>query len=105
MPRRRNRRFETPGIEDFRHDAARRGNNPPAGLALTDEVREPKATPYAYDPHLDPPLSFDGRRVRGDLAGVIEREPAAQTLEEAEAALAVLKILVWAGKGEHTGFE
>jgi|GEM_PF-1880447 adenine-specific DNA-methyltransferase len=108
MPRRRNRRFETPSIEDFRHDAAWRGNNPPAGPAFTDEVRQRKATSYAHDPHPDPPLSF-GRRVRDELARVIEREPAAQTLEEAKAVLAVLKrsqepTLVWAGKMEHTFF-
>jgi len=43
-------------VKDFRHEEARRKNNPPAGVAPTYEVRERLTTRYAYDPHLDPQL-------------------------------------------------
>ena len=49
------------GVKDFRHDSARRKNNPPAGVAPTYEVRERKTRQYAYDPHLDPQLVWAGK--------------------------------------------
>lgn len=60
MPRKRS----TPAskdVGDYRHDRARRRNNPPAGLAPTYEVRQREVTPYAYDPHLDPQLVWAGK--------------------------------------------
>jgi adenine-specific DNA-methyltransferase len=48
-------------VGDYRHDEARRRNNPPAGIAPTYEVRERRATSYAYDPHLDPQLQWAGK--------------------------------------------
>jgi len=48
-------------VKDFRHEEARRKNNPPAGIAPTYEVRERRTTPYAYDPHLDPQLVWAGK--------------------------------------------
>ena len=48
-------------VGDYRHDEARRKNNPPAGIAPTYEVRERRATSYAYDPHLDPQLQWGGK--------------------------------------------
>ncbi len=48
-------------IQDFRHGAARRRNNPPSGIAPTYEVRERRTTSYAYDPHLDPQLQWAGK--------------------------------------------
>lgn len=63
MPRRK--RAETTGsgenVRDFRHEQARRKNNPPAGIASTYELRERKVTLYAYDPHLDPQLQWAGK--------------------------------------------
>lgn len=56
MPRRRSLSVPDP-VNDFRHEDARRVNNPPAGIAPTYEVRERKMTHYAYDPHLDPQLT------------------------------------------------
>jgi adenine-specific DNA-methyltransferase len=41
-------------VEDYRHDEARRRNNPPAGIAPTYEARERQTQTYSYDPHLDP---------------------------------------------------
>ena len=49
------------GVKDFRHDSARRKNNPPAGVVATYEVRERKTRQYAYDPHLDPQLQWAGK--------------------------------------------
>ncbi len=47
---------------DYRHTAARRKNNPPAGIAPTySEVRERETRQYAYDPHLDPQLVWAGK--------------------------------------------
>lgn len=48
-------------VTDFRHDQARRKNNPPAGIAPSYEVRERRTHTYAYDPHLDPQLQWAGK--------------------------------------------
>ena len=48
-------------VGDYRHERARRKNNPPAGIAPTYEVRERRAQAYAYDPHLDPQLQWAGK--------------------------------------------
>jgi adenine-specific DNA-methyltransferase len=56
-----NRQAQSNGVKDFRHDSARRKNNPPAGVAATYEVRERQTRQYAYDPHLDPQLVWAGK--------------------------------------------
>ncbi len=48
-------------VGDYRHEEARRKNNPPAGIAPTYEVRERRTQTYAYDPHLDPQLQWAGK--------------------------------------------
>jgi len=48
-------------VQDFRHDQARRKNDPPAGIAPTYEVRERRIQSYAYDPHLAPQLQWAGK--------------------------------------------
>jgi len=58
---RRRRTKSKKQVGDYRHDEARRKNNPPAGIAPTYEVRERRATSYAYDPHLDPQLQWGGK--------------------------------------------
>ena len=60
-PRKKQVGSEANGVKDFRHDSARRKNNPPAGLAPTYEVRERQTRRYAYDPHLDPQLVWTGK--------------------------------------------
>lgn len=47
MARRRKARSKEQ-IEDYRHKEAQRKNNPPAGIALTYEIRERRTTRYAY---------------------------------------------------------
>lgn len=60
MPRRRRQPSSTP-INDFRHAAATRVNNPPVGMAPTYEARERQASRYSYNPHLDPQLNWAGK--------------------------------------------
>lgn len=95
-----------PEIEQYEHTDKKRANNPPAGL-VTTEPEEP-AKKYAYDPHIDPALQFDSQR--SQVEKIIDNGLAAQTVEEARAALGELKrrqepYLNWAGKAEHTSFE
>jgi len=52
---------EANGVKDFRHDSAKRVNNPPASVAPTYESRERQTKRYAYDPHLDPQLVWAGK--------------------------------------------
>lgn len=61
MARKKSQTATPDGVKDFRHTDARRKNNPPAGIAPTYEVRERQATPYAYDPHLEPQLVWAGK--------------------------------------------
>ena len=46
-------------IQDYRHDAATRKNNPPAGIASYGVISETPKQEYAYNPHLPPVLRFD----------------------------------------------
>ena len=46
---------------DYRHDEAKRKNNPPAGLVEFDKPPPRKKKDYAYDPHLDPQLQWAGK--------------------------------------------
>lgn len=58
MPRRK----RGSGIQDFRHQEARRRNNPPVGLAPSyEEIGERQTRAYRYDPHLDPRLVWAGK--------------------------------------------
>lgn len=60
MPRKR-KEEKGKDVGDYRHDEAKRKNNPPAGIAPTYEVRERQSTSYSYDPHLDPQLIWAGK--------------------------------------------
>jgi adenine-specific DNA-methyltransferase len=62
MPRRKPQQESLEGlVQDFRHEQAKRTNNPPAGIAPTYEVRQRETRSYAYDPHLDPQLVWAGK--------------------------------------------
>jgi len=62
MPRGRRQRLDTnSGPKDYRHETARRKNNPPAGIAPTYEVRERQTTRYQYDPNLDSQLVYGSK--------------------------------------------
>jgi len=60
-PRKKQAGSKANGVKEFRHDAARRKNNPPAGIAPTYEVCKQGPRQYAYDPHLDPQLQWAGK--------------------------------------------
>ena len=52
-------------VEDYEHIAAKRTNNPPAGLAHLDRAETPTRTiNYEYDPHMDPVLIWAGKAER-----------------------------------------
>ena len=52
-------------VDDYEHTAAKRTNNPPAGLAHLDRDETPTRTiNYEYDPHLDPVLIWTGKAER-----------------------------------------
>jgi adenine-specific DNA-methyltransferase len=46
---------------DYRHEDAKRKNNPPAGLVEFDKPPPRRKREYAYDPHLDPQLQWAGK--------------------------------------------
>jgi adenine-specific DNA-methyltransferase len=50
-------------VDDYEHSAARRTNNPTAGLAHLDRESTPTRT-LSYDPHLDPQLVWAGKAER-----------------------------------------
>jgi adenine-specific DNA-methyltransferase len=59
----RPRKSATKKVEDYRHDEAKRVNNPPAGLAWQD-TEKPVKRRFEYDPHLDPQLVWAGKTER-----------------------------------------
>ncbi len=59
----RPRKAATKKVEDYRHDEAKRLNNPPAGLAWQD-TEKPVKRRFEYDPHLDPQLVWAGKAER-----------------------------------------
>jgi adenine-specific DNA-methyltransferase len=48
-------------IEQYDHKGQRRKNNPPVGLVTEASDRDAPRKRYAYDPHLDPALSWAGK--------------------------------------------
>lgn len=53
-------------VEDYEHGEAKRTNNPPSGLAHLDRDETPVKT-LAYDPHLDPQLTWAGKVERTEV--------------------------------------
>jgi adenine-specific DNA-methyltransferase len=51
------------GVGDYRHEEAKRVNNPPAGLAWQD-TEKPTRRAYKYDAHRDPQLEWAGKAER-----------------------------------------
>jgi len=49
-------------IEQYEHQDKRRKNNPPAGLVTPETDRDGEKKVYAYDPHLDPQLTWAGKQ-------------------------------------------
>lgn len=95
-------------VEQYDHKGKTRINNPPVGLVTPDTDKDAEKKPYAYDPHIDPALQFDSRRIA--VESIILKGLEAGNLEEAREALTELQkmqepYLNWAGNAEHTSFD
>lgn len=105
----RRKQTDATPVEDYRHDAATRKNNPPARLAAEGTVPVlPKAT-YSYSPRLPPALRFDTTGAADRLPALLEEATRrALTPEEARILADALRQqepwLEWAGKRELPGF-
>ncbi len=106
---RNNRTSQSPEIQDYRHDAATRRNNPPAGIASHGGLRETPKQEYAYNPHLPPVLRFDDSGENDqipELLQIAQQRPL--TDDEARILADALKNrdpwLEWAGKQEAKSF-
>ena len=96
-------------VQDYRHDNAKRKNNPPAGIAAQGKIHEKPKQEYTYNPHLPPNLRFDSN---GDADQLPELLQIAQqrklSAEEAKTIANALKHhepwLEWAGKQEKKSF-
>ncbi len=97
-------------IGQYDHTDKERLNNPPVGLVTAETDRDMPKARYSYDPHLDPQLNWDARKLRDDfeemlLAAVEEEDPE----KRAEILEPIIKAsqpwLEWAGKKEHTNFD
>ena len=60
-------------IQDYRHDTAKRKNNPPAGIAAQGKIREKPKQEYAYNPHLPPQLRFDPKGDADKLPELLQK--------------------------------
>ncbi|WP_295452450.1 site-specific DNA-methyltransferase [uncultured Thiodictyon sp.] len=91
----------------YRH-LDKRKNNPEVGMVTPATDPDADKTSWAYDPHLDPALTFDPQRAH--IETLIDDALASGDLERMRAALEELKrlqspYLNWAGKAERTNFE
>ncbi len=96
-------------IQDYRHDTAKRKNNPPAGIAAQGKIHDPPKQEYAYNPHLPPNLRFDPNGNADQLPELLQK-----ALHEKLSANEVKTIadalkhhepwLEWAGKQEAKSF-
>jgi len=97
-------------IGQYDHTDKERLNNPPVGLVTAETDRDMPKKRYSYDPHLDPQLNCDARKLRDDFeemlrAAMDENDPE----KRAEILEPIIKAsqpwLEWAGKKEHTTFD
>ncbi len=98
----------TPEIQDYRHDAATRRNNPPAGIASHGGLREKPKREYAYNPHLPPVLRFNETGAADQLPELLEKAKNGLSDDEIKILADALKDrapwLEWAGKQEAKSF-
>ena len=96
-------------IQDYRHDDAKRKNNPSAGIAAQGRLTEPPKVEYAYNPHRPPCLRFDGNGDADRLPELLEKAKRKVLSEEevnllAEALQQHEPWLEWSGKQEAKAF-
>src|SRR5258706_2097917 len=51
-------------VEQYDHKETQRLNNPPVGLVTSASDGEERKKTYSYDPHLDPQLTWAGKKER-----------------------------------------
>lgn len=90
------------------HHKDHRTNNPEVGLVTPDDDPGQPRTTWAYDPHIDPALQFDG--ARATVEHLIDDALASGDETVMRQALQQLKrhaapYLNWTGKAERTSFE
>ena len=95
--------------QDYRHDAATRKNNPPAGIASHGQVHEKPKREYAYNPHLPPSLRFDENGAADQLPELLQKaQRGPLAADEVQILAEALKNhnpwLEWAGKQEAASF-
>ena len=95
--------------QDYRHDAATRKNNPPAGIASHGQVHEKPKQVYAYNPHLPPSLRFDENGNADQLPELLRKaQQGPLSADEVQILAEALKNhnpwLEWTGKQEAESF-
>ena len=96
-------------VQDYRHDAATRTNNPPAGIASHGQVHEKPKQEYAYNPHLPPSLRFDENGDADQLPELLQKaQRGPLSADEVQILAEALRHhnpwLEWAGKQEAESF-
>ena len=96
-------------VQDYRHDAATRPNNPPAGIASHGQVHEKPKQVYAYNPHLPPSLRFDENGDADQLPELLAKaQQGPLSADEVQILAEALRHhnpwLEWAGKQEVNSF-
>ena len=96
-------------MADYRHDEAKRKNNPPAKIAAEGAVPLLPRIEYAYSPRLPPVLRSDPTGVSDRLPELLEQARARKLTEDelrllAEALRKAEPWLEWAGKRELPSF-
>ena len=106
---RRKRTTQQKDIQDYRHDTAKRKNNPPAGIAAQGKIRETPKQEYAYNPHLPPNLRSDPNGDADKLPELLQKaQQGPLSADEAKTLADALRHhspwLEWAGKQETKSF-
>ena len=106
---RRKRTTEEKEVQDYRHDAATRKNNPPAGIAAQGKIKETPKQEYVYNPHLPPTLRSDPSGDADKLPELLQiAQQRALDADEAKTLADALQHhspwLEWAGKQETKSF-
>ena len=96
-------------VQDYRHDNAKRKNNPPAGIAAQGKIHEKPKQEYAYNPHLPPNLRFDPNGDADKLPELLQKAQQRKlSVEEVKTIADALRHhepwLEWAGKQEKKSF-
>ena len=106
---RRRRTTQQKEVQDYRHDTAKRKNNPPAGIAAQGRISETPKQEYAYNPHLPPELRSDPNGDADKLPELLQKARqrplnAAEAKTIADALRHHSPWLEWAGKQETKSF-